>query len=339
MKSFGLFLPENTPPECMVPAARLGQAEDPKRIWAGAFAALQQVDFTETTKVTIKCKFCGSDAVSKYGVRDGVQQYWCKSCRRKFAGNNALPGMRYLPEHVASGLNMFYEGMSLNAVTRQLQHDFGIQPADSTVYDWVVKFTQQAIEPLPNISVQLSDVWVIDETVLKVNGKNVWFWDVIDDETRFLVASHLSMSRTMGDTIAVLQAGQAIASKPPKFIVSDGLRSYPDAVDRVFGADTVHVRSNPFVKGDELSTNLIERFHGTLKQRTKVMRGMQNLETARIVMDGWLIHYNYFRPHESLGDKTPGSVAQGNYPYTSWKDVVTDGYISTEKRETTRVAH
>ena len=72
----------------------------------------------------------------------------------------------------------------------------------------------------------------------------------------------------------------------------------------------------------EDNTQKIERFHGTLKQRTKVMRGLKNTETARDFMNGWLVHYNYLRPHESLNDKTPAEVAQVSYPYGNWADII-----------------
>ena len=52
----------------------------------------------------------------------------------------------------------------------------------------------------------------------------------------------------------------------------------------MYGADVCHIQSRGFTKS--LNTNLIERFHGTLKARTKVMRGMGNRETAQLVMDG-----------------------------------------------------
>jgi hypothetical protein len=62
------------------------------------------------------------------------------------------------------------------------------------------------------------------------------------------------------------------------------------------------------------------------------MRGMQNPITAALIMDGWLIYYNFFRPHDSLRDlppkgldKTPAQVAKADYPYKSWLDVVMGG--------------
>ena len=184
---------------------------------------LEQVNFTETTSVTIVCKFCASDDVIKYGSKKGLQYYRCKQCKRKFAGNNALPGMRFPPEEIASALNMFYEGLSLNAIRRHLQHDHDILPSDSTVYEWVVRFTKQAVEMPITSRATTGNIWAADETVLKVGGgktkegadNTLWFWDVIDEETRFLLSSHMSRARTIKDAETVFtQARQKTISAP-----------------------------------------------------------------------------------------------------------------------------
>jgi transposase-like protein len=38
----------------------------------------------------IKCKYYGSEGVVKYGTYKGVRRYFCKACKRKFKGDNAL---------------------------------------------------------------------------------------------------------------------------------------------------------------------------------------------------------------------------------------------------------
>lgn len=313
---------ESCPPEVL---AR-HEAREAQRV------LLAQVKFTETTGVTIICKNCGSDDVTRYGFKEGVQQYWCNKCKRKFVANNALPKMRYPPEQIAAAVNMFYEGLSLSGIRRQLDHDHNVLPSDATVYDWIVCFTKKGAQVLDGLKVDAGRTWVVDETVLQLDGENAWFWDIIVDETRFLIASHLTFTRTTRDAMAVLLRGKRASEHPPRDIISDGLRSYPDAVEQVFGADSRHLISKGF--RNSLNTNLIERFHGTLKQRVKVMRGMQNRETARLVMDGWLLHYNFFRPHESLGGRTPAQAANVEFPWRTWRDVVIEGYIPTEKRET-----
>ena len=52
---------------------------------------------------------------------------------------------------------------------------------------------------------------------------------------------------------------------------------------------------------------------------------MKNPETAKLITDGWLVHYNFFRLHEALNNKTPAEAAKSTFEHKSWKDVVT-GY-------------
>jgi putative transposase len=214
---------------------------------------------------------------------------------------------------------MYYEGLSLNAIRRQLDQIYDLYPSDSTVYEWVTRFTKVAIREAKQVgTVYTSEIWAADETVLKVAGgrtkegadNTLWFWDVIDEKTRFLLGSHMSLTRTIRDAEILFRRAERIAIYPPRFIVTDKLGAYIDGIERVFGADTTHVQS----KGMRSSThnNTMERFHGTIKQRTKVMRGLQSKESAKLVMDGWLVHYNFIRPHEKSGwgDASEGCEGQ-----------------------------
>jgi transposase-like protein len=60
----------------------------------------------------VLCKYCGGDAVTKYGTARGAQRYWCKTCRRKFADNKAMPGRRVRPEVVGDAIAAYYDGLS-----------------------------------------------------------------------------------------------------------------------------------------------------------------------------------------------------------------------------------
>jgi len=50
----------------------------------------------------------------------------------------------------------------------------------------------------------------------------------------------------------------------------------------------------------------MERYQGTLKERTKVMRALKNNDTA--ILDGQRIYYNHIRPHQGLNGKTPAEA-------------------------------
>jgi hypothetical protein len=88
--------------------------------------------------------------------------------------------------------------------------------------------------------------------------------------------------------------------------LTDGLGSYGPAAQREF-PDAVHV-AGVGLQG-RLNYNRMERYHGTLKERTKVkvMRAVKNKDTA--ILDGQRIYYNHIRPHQGLNGKTPAQAA------------------------------
>jgi len=268
----------------------------------------------------ITCKYCGSPAVMKYGTYKGVQRYMCKVCNRKFKADDTLFHQKLDTNLVSSALNMYYEGMSVKEIRRHLLQEHRHAPSTATIYEWIMKYTQYATDSIKGCKPEVGNVWIADETVLKIDGSNVWFWDIIDEKTRYLLASRVSRSRTTRDAQILIDRAIKTAGKSPQTVITDKLASY---LDVNYGKDAEHRQGSPFsVRDSGESTSQIERFHGTLKSRTKVMRGLKNLETSIDFTQGWLVHYNYLRPHESLNDKTPAEVAGIKYPYQNWADII-----------------
>jgi transposase-like protein len=238
--------------------------------------------------------------------------------------DNAAKGrMQYPIEAVASALNQFYESASLSKIQRQLQLTYGVSPGPSTIYNWIIHYSKKAAKVLDSVPVKAGPAWIADETVIKLKekgGVNLWFWDIIDNKTRFLLASHMSESRGSKDAQALMEKAARRANSIPKVVITDKLAAYLDGIELAFGADTKHIRAKKLTSED--GTQLIERFHGTLKDRTKVMGALMRKATAKLVTDGWLAHYNFFRPHQALGGKTPAEAANAEAPYKSWRDVV-----------------
>jgi len=46
-----------------------------------------------------------------------------------------------------------------------------------------------------------------------------------------------------------------------------------------------------------------------LKERLKVMRGLDHDETAQKMLEAHRVYYNYLRPHQALDGKTPAEAA------------------------------
>lgn len=65
------------------------------------------------------------------------------------------------------------------------------------------------------------------------------------------------------------------------------------------------------------------------------MRGLKDVKSARLFTEGWLLHYNYFRPHESLKDRTPAEVAGVRFPYRNWHNFVAKRKVVTPAQTST----
>lgn len=277
---------------------------------------LNKVEITET-----KCKFCGSTNVVKNGHRKGTQYWLCRTCGHGFVNNRAVPKSRYPTEIVARALYNYYAGMSLNAICEGIKQDTTEPVTDTSVYKWLAKYTAIALNEADRHRPKVGKKWVMDETVVILDGKKWWLITALDSETRFLLGMKLSTNRNRQDIQEVLERATAKTSIIPSEILTDGWVGYPDAIERAYGADAKHIRSKPFAD-KELSTNLMERWNGTLKDRLKPMRGMDRNSNFQLILDGFVFFYNYLRPHMGLGGKTPSQVADTGYPYANWGDVV-----------------
>ena len=63
-------------------------------------------------------------------------------------------------EEIGVGIGMFYEGQSLNSITRLLTQIYGSYPSDSTIYRWVSRFTKRAIKELKDYKPDVGSVWL-----------------------------------------------------------------------------------------------------------------------------------------------------------------------------------
>ena len=158
---------------------------------------------------------------------------------------------------------------------------------------------------------------------MNLDGEHsIWFYDIIDRDTRFLLASRVAISHTITDAEILMERAEKCAGKKPKEVLTDKNRSYEDGIENAYGSDTEHVIGNPFKEKETgESTGEIERFHGTLKDRTKVFRSFREIVTLIQFTDDWLVYYNYFRPHESLEGKTPAQAGKIQYDVKDWADL------------------
>ena len=294
-------------------------------------------EFTQTTTYALNCPSCQSDRVRKDGFQKGTQRYECKACQKKFRANGKAEGRRMDAELMGSAIRDFYNGISYKKIAEGIEKEYDIpEPSKATVYEWVRDFTDAAIDEMKDHKAKTSGHWVADEMYIDVGGQKVYNWDVMDRDTRYILASHLSPTRDGRAARAVLRKALAAADKPPETITTDKWRAYLKPI-REMMPDARHVQSEGLTA--EINNNLSERLQGTYRDRIKTLRGLDNLETGQRYLDGWTINYNLFKKHHALDNETPASRALVNPPFTEWADVVkADAAFPQPVRTETRLA-
>ena len=276
--------------------------------------------FTKT--VTVDCPYCQSDHVVKNGLnKDSEQRYLCRNCSKRFTDKGATDGRSYSPNVIGAAVRAFYSGVSYKQIAEGLEEQYDVpEPSKATIYRWVQEYTDHALNVVRDHKAQTGNEWVADEMVVTVGGQKYWNWNVMSADTRFILASYLSKRRDARAAKTVLRKAQANAANPPKVIKTDRLKSYISAIEDLYGADVKHVQSDGIRAA--VNNNLSERLQGTFRARTKTLRGLDSRETGQTYLDGWVLTYNLFRDHESLGNKPPAEVARLDAPFKSWEDVV-----------------
>jgi transposase-like protein len=219
--------------------------------------------------------------------------------------------MRVESRIISTAIDMYYEGLSVRKVQNQLQKIFGIQIGKSAIWKWLIKYSKLVSQYVETLTPQLLGVYHVDETAIKCKGVQKWFWEIIDEQTKFLVASHLSGSRTTEDAIALFEKSIKVAKRKPVSIYCDGLPAYVDGYNKVFYTMRKDTRPELIRRVGIRAIhnqNAIERLHGTLKDRLKPARGLKGEEKVRTLLEGWTVHYNYVRKHQTLKGKTPAQA-------------------------------
>lgn len=258
------------------------------------------------------CKYCGSEKVVKNGHVHGKQFYVCKDCRHKFVEPKTYPKMRTNGRVIATAIDLYYEGLSVRKVQNQIEKIFGVSVSQVTVWRWMMKYSKIVSEYVEAFKPQLLGIFKVDETAIKCKGLPAWFWEIIDEHTKFLVAGHLSKTRPTKEAIALFEKAMKIAKKKPISIYVDGLPAYVKAYNKVFRTLRKDTRPELIRKVGLRavnSNNIVERLHGTLKDRIKPRRGLKGMKTVKTLLEGWIVHYNYVRPHQTLKGKTPAQVS------------------------------
>ena len=184
--------------------------------------------------IPLLCPLCKGANIVKNGRRKLLQRYRCGSCGSQFTSSGAMHGYRFSPEVMGSALRIYFTGQSCQEVVWSLM---AVEPDDApvsrqTVYRWVQTYSEAAHLEVARHKADAGAVW--DAVAFAGGGARsrcVWF--VVDRDSDYILAFHLSASENANDARTVLARARDHAERPPTAVEAVG-SAYGEAVSQVF---------------------------------------------------------------------------------------------------------
>ena len=228
---------------------------------------------------------------------------------------------------IATALDLYFRGLSLRKVSEHLAVLYNIKVSYTTIYYWLAKYVEIVEDQTQRAPLTTGERLAADETLVRLRGRHLVLWGLLDRETKVLVAEHVSARRSTDDACKLLEKGRKNTKDteiPVSELVTDGLASYSEAVARQSSTRTkplIHVQG-PGLTNGKVSNNEMERLMETVKERTKLTKHFNSYSGAQLFSKGFRTYYNNCRGHLALDGKTPAQAAGVSEKKMSWLDLI-----------------
>ncbi len=159
------------------------------------------------------------------------------------------------------------------------------------------------------------ELYQMDITYLYITGLKVMYLiNVIDDHSRFCLGSVLRTDQGADTLLEVLHDAIAEYGKPKKLLTDQGSAFYSWSCEKnkfqqyLDDMQIEHIVADPH---SPTTTGKVERFHQTIKNELVRKVKFKDYGDAVARVKAYVHHYNYERPHQSLGGARPGDRFMG----------------------------
>lgn len=238
------------------------------------------------------CKKCGSDHFHKKGSNNkGIPQYECKNCGFRFVWTSDLPNRRCFSHIISFAVELYTDlrkGISLKGVAEVIKKVFNVSFTYETIRQWL-KFDKKDISRRKKVE---ATHWHADETYFKIKGKGYWLWIVFCEDTKQVLAWHISKKRLHKDAVKLFKQALENAGIRPSKITTDGLYQYQSAIKKVMGWKWNVYKEKHIINSGVGKNAIIERLNREIKRRFKWFGTFQSMDGAITFFGLWFYHYN-----------------------------------------------
>ena len=275
-----------------------------------------------------KCPQCGSQEVRRDGRRQNltgpVQMYQCRECGAYFRNTPVSSTKGNTTGLFIIALDLYAKKVSTRDISDHFVQVYGVRKAPSTIHFWVQRFERLAVSIAKKEKLNVGNRWLADEMVVRVRGRRMYLWNILDHKTRQLIASLLTNGRGTAEARRVLAEAIRRAGKNPKALVTDALGSYSTALAEMHKPSIKHLTHTALSK--KRGNQRIERFHSTVRAWEKAHKRTGNGSGQQFT--GYRFYYNRVRGHSAVGH--PPSEGGRN---TGWMKVLVEQETKRRQRK------
>jgi transposase-like protein/DNA-directed RNA polymerase subunit RPC12/RpoP len=238
------------------------------------------------------CKKCGSEHFHKKGKnRKNLPKYECKNCGFRFVWTSDLPKRRFFSNIMGFAVELYTSlnmAASLVGVTKILKKVFDLDVSHESIRQW----TRASKLDVSRRKIIEATHWHADETYFKIKGQGHWLWVVFCEDTKQVLAWHISKKRLHKDAVTVFRKALDIAGTRPSKITTDGLYQYQSAIKKVMGWEWHEYKKRHIIDSGIGKNAIIERLNREIKRRLKWFSTFQSMNGALAFFGLWFYHHN-----------------------------------------------
>lgn len=169
----------------------------------------------------------------------------------------------------------------------EMMQERGINVNHTTIMRWVHQYSPILEEKLRKHINQTNDSWRVDETYIKIKGKNAYLYRAVDSKGN-TIDFYVSERRTKGAAKRFFKrALKAQHNQMPRVITTDQYRATETAIlkEKYYGDLSCRTEHRMI----QYLNNIVEQDHRFIKKKTNAMLGFKSYKSARSTIAGFKI--------------------------------------------------
>jgi len=166
----------------------------------------------------------------------------------------------------------------------EMMQERGLNQTHTTIMRWVHQYSPIISENVRKHLKPTNDSWRMDETYLKIKGKNAYLYRAVDSQGKtidFFVSEHRDKDAAKN---FFKKALKAIHNKQPRVITTDKYAATEVAIHEMIYSGIIFVKTT--IRKVKYLNNIIEQDYRFIKKKIKPMLGFDSFETAEKTICG-----------------------------------------------------